>query len=100
MKNKKYFTTMFFVALFLLFKVAGLHELTHHADDADVEHCEVCHITTAVNFIPLLETKTTVLPQTEYFLSEQKFNSIVPCVVFNNKYLSSYLFTRPPPLFL
>ncbi len=99
MKNSKNFTVMFFVTLFLLFKVAGLHALTHHEDDPDIQHCEVCHISTTVNFIPLLETETTVLPDTEYFFTEQQINDKALFVTYNNRYLSSYLFTRPPPQF-
>lgn len=88
---------MFYIALILLFKVVGLHALSHHADDTDVQHCEVCHITTAVSFIPLLETETPVLPKTEYYFLAQKINASTSLVVFNNQHLSSYLFTRPPP---
>lgn len=97
MKNVKQHIAIFYVALILLFKVVGLHALTHHTDDTDGQHCEVCHITTAVGFIPLLETETPVLKQTDYYFSEQKFNNRTTYVVFNNRHLSSYLFTRPPP---
>ncbi|TMM59344.1 hypothetical protein FEE95_07895 [Maribacter algarum] len=74
-----------------------MHALAPHTDEADVQHCEICHITTAVSFTPLLEADIAVVPQTEYFLSEQKQNGTAPNVVFNNKYLSGYHFTRPPP---
>ena len=97
MKNTKHFIALFYVTLFFLFKVAGLHALTHHADDTGVEHCEVCDITTTVNFIPLLETESPVLPKPEYYFSEPKFTNIAPFVVFNNRFLSNYLRTRPPP---
>ncbi len=100
MKNSKNFITLFFVALFLLFKVAGLHALTHHEEDSDVQHCEVCHISAAVNFIPLLETEATVLPEIDYFFVKQKINDKALLVTYNNRYLSSYLFTRPPPQFI
>lgn len=99
MKNGKHFITMFFVALFLLFKVTGLHALSHHEDESDVQHCEVCEISTVVNFTPLLETETIVLTDTEHFFAEQKINDKALFVTFSNRYLSSYLFTRPPPLF-
>ena len=97
MKNTKQFIALFYVALILMFKVAALHVLTHHADDTDVQHCEVCHITTAVSFTPLLETKTPIVPQRAYFFTEQKLASTAPFVVYHNTHLSSYLFTRPPP---
>ena len=100
MKNRKHFITLFFVALFLLFKVAGLHALSHHEDDSDIHQCEICEISTVVNFIPLLETEPTILPDTEHFFAELRINDKTPDVTISNKHLSSYLFTRPPPLFL
>jgi len=96
-KSSKNCITLFFVTLFLLFKVAGLHALSHHDEDIDVQHCEVCDITTTANFIPLLQTESPVLPKTEYYFSESKFTNIAPFVVFINRFLSSYLRTRPPP---
>ncbi|MEP3210960.1 MAG: hypothetical protein ABJN95_17365 [Maribacter sp.] len=98
-KNSKHHIALFYVALILFFKVAGLHALTPHNDDTDVQHCEICHITTAVSFIPLIESDATVVPQKEHLLLEQKLNSTAPKVVFNNKFLSSNQFTRPPPQF-
>lgn len=100
MKKSKHFISIFFVALFLLFKVAGLHALTHHEEDSDVQHCEICHITTAVNFIPLLQTEATTVPVLEYCFREQKTKNVAFTVTYSNKYLSSSLFTRPPPQFL
>ena len=96
-KSSKNFITMFFVTLFLLFEVAGLHALSHHGEDIHVQHCEICDITTTANFTPLLQTESPVLPKTEYYFPEQKFNNNALFVVFNNRFLSSYLRTRPPP---
>ncbi len=95
-KNRKSFISMFFVALFMLFKVAGLHALSHD-EDSDVQHCEVCHITTAVNFTPLLEVETTALPHIEYFYLEQKTINNAFFVAFKSNHLLNYFFTRPPP---
>jgi hypothetical protein len=97
MGKVKQHIAIFYLTLILLFKVGGLHALTHHAEDANIEHCEVCIVTAAVNFTPLLETETPVLPQAEYLFLEQKLTNSDSFVVFNNKHLSSYLFTRPPP---
>ena len=99
MKKFKRFIASFFVAFILLFKVAGLHALSHDGDDTDLEHCEVCHVTTTAGFIPLLETESFLVPQVEHYLSERELKSIVPYVVFNDNCSSNYLFTRPPPLF-
>jgi hypothetical protein len=96
-KSSKNCITLFFVTLFLLFKVAGLHALSHYGKDIDVQHCEVCDITTTANFTPLLQTESPVLPKTEYYFSEPKFNTNTQFVVFNNRFLSSNLLTRPPP---
>ena len=98
-KNSKSNIALFYVALILLFKVTGLHALTPHDDDSNAQHCEICHITTGVSFTPLLEADITAVPQTEYVLLEQKHNEKTPNTVLNNKFLSSYHFTRPPPQF-
>lgn len=99
MKISKPNIALFYIALIVLFKVAGLHAFASHNDDLDAQHCEVCHITTAVSFTPFLEADTAVVSHTEYFFSEQKINGIAPDSVFNNTYLLSYRFTRPPPTF-
>lgn len=100
MINKgKNFITLSFITLFLLFKVSGLHSISHIDDHSNVQHCEICHISTTVNFIPLLETKTNVLPDPEFFITEQKINDKALFVILNSRYLASYLFTRPPPQF-
>jgi len=97
MKNVKHHIALFYVALFLMFKVSGLHAFTHHADDSDVQHCEVCHITTTIGFVPLLEADILVIPQTDSFFAEQKDNAKTVHFVHNNKHLANYLFARPPP---
>ncbi|SFR73245.1 hypothetical protein [Maribacter stanieri] len=99
MKNGKNFITSFFVALFLLFNVASLHAFAHQDDDSAIQHCEVCHISIAVNFIPLIETETIALPPVDFYFTEQKINDKALFVSLNKQYLSSFLFTRPPPLF-
>ncbi|WP_405397102.1 hypothetical protein [Maribacter sp. Asnod2-G09] len=100
MKNAKHLIALFYITLILLFKVAGLHALSHHSDETDVQHCEVCHITTAVNFTPLLETQPLVVAPTEFYNWEQTITIAVPVVALNERHLSSYLFTRPPPQFI
>lgn len=100
MKNAKHLIALFYVTLILLFKVAGLHSLTHQADDTDVQHCEVCHITTAVNFTPVLSIEPTTIPLTEFYVWEQKNNIVAPSNALNERNLSSNLFTRPPPAFI
>lgn len=97
MKNIKHIIVLFYVALILLFKVTGLHALSHHSDDGDLKDCEVCDIISTVSFIPLIKTKTTVSPKAEYFFLAQKGNAIAVSFVLQNKHLSGYLFTRPPP---
>ncbi len=95
MQNKKHIIALFYLVLMLLFKVAGLHALSHDADDGDIQQCEVCHITAAASVIPLLEIETVVLPKPHYFVV-QKVNTTT-LVAFNSQHLSSFLFTRPPP---
>ncbi|MEP2279915.1 hypothetical protein [Maribacter sp.] len=100
MKNSSHLIAIFYVSLILLFKVAGLHSLSHHADDNDIQHCEVCHITTAVNFTPLLKTQPLVVPQIEFYDCEPTITIAAPVVALNDRHLSSYLYTRPPPQFI
>lgn len=97
MKNVKHITATFFITLILLFKVAGLHALTHHADEHEAQHCEVCDIVTAVNFTPQLETEAIGVPKVQCFFTEHPFTKPTVKTGFSNIYLESYLFTRPPP---
>ncbi len=96
-KSSKNFVTLFFVTLFFVVKVAGLHALSHHDDDSNIQHCEVCEISTAVNFTPLLEAEPTVLQNSAFLFVKQQLNDKALAAIYNNKYLSGYLFTRPPP---
>lgn len=97
MKSVKHILATFFITLMLLFKVAGLHALTHHADEVDVQHCEVCDIVTAVNFAPVLQTNHVVIANPQVVLSKQPAVKLLFNTCFSNRYLDSYLFTRPPP---
>ncbi|MBQ4915022.1 hypothetical protein J8L85_11275 [Maribacter sp. MMG018] len=97
MKNGKHFIALFYITLMLFFKVAGLHAFLHQIDDTDTQHCEVCHITTAVNFTPVIETKPLVLPQTDFYDFEQKTATNTLDFVFKNRFLTDNRFTRPPP---
>lgn len=95
-KNIKNFITLFFVSLLLLFKVSGVHAISHYNDDSNIEHCEICEISNVSNSLPLIDTNTDVIPNTEY-LSEQQGNKKIYFVSFINVYLYSYPSTRPPP---
>jgi hypothetical protein len=97
MKNIKHLIVTFFVTMILLFKVASLHALTHHSDDANIHHCEICDISTVVGLTPFLEIEPTGLQEVGYYFPDKKLNIRSQFVVFNNKHLSSYLYTRPPP---
>jgi hypothetical protein len=96
MKNAKQHIALLFIAMMLVFKVAGLHALTHLADEGEAQHCELCVVTAEVSVAPLLEAETPLLQLTDYFF-EQKLNIVITNVDFNNRHLSSSLLTRPPP---
>ncbi|MCW2118068.1 hypothetical protein [Flavobacterium sp. 7A] len=100
MKNLKHFIVTLFITLILLFKVAGLHALSHESNDTDIEHCQICDIVTAANFTPLLQTKAIDFPQFESFPSVKEQTTNTVYVVYNNQHLDNFLFTRPPPQFL
>ncbi|MBU2996330.1 hypothetical protein KO500_07780 [Cellulophaga baltica] len=87
--------------MILIFKVAGLHAFIHlnDNDDTDLQHCEICHLTTAVSFTPILKTETPAIPQRDFCKTDSEKNTLEYFIVFNPKHLSSYLYTRPPPLF-
>jgi len=100
MNSTKRHIALFFVSLFLLIKVAGLHVLTHDVDAADVQHCEICLVETAVNFTPLIEGDNPVLPEATYYFSELERTILTAYVESKGSYLGSYHSTRPPPQFL
>lgn len=97
MKSVKHITATFFITLILLFKVAGLHALTHNGDENEAQHCEVCDIVTTTNFTPALQAKTVVLSNPKVFLLKTPIAKNTITTSFINRYLDSYLFTRPPP---
>ncbi|SIQ64116.1 hypothetical protein [Maribacter ulvicola] len=75
---------MFYVCLLL--KVTGSHLLSHHADDVDVEHCQVRHRTTAFNFSLLLEIQPVVVPPTEFYIWEPTISISPLGVVLNQRH--------------
>jgi hypothetical protein len=97
MKKQKRHIALFCIALMLLFKVAGLHAITHQADDSDAQHCEVCVVTVSVGFEPFLETEAALLPILDRFYFELESSIRSKSVVFHNKHLTSFHLTRPPP---
>lgn len=97
MKNVKHLVALFFAVAFFSSKIAGLHVLTHHTDDADVAHCEFCDITTAIGFTPLLSSDRDIAVPTKILFSAPKLNSGTAQAVFYSKPLESHRFTRPPP---
>lgn len=101
LKNFKNSISLFYIVFILLVKVVGLHALSHDDDHEDhMQHCELCDISTVFNFIPLLDAESVHIPKTNYFVVAQSDNNKLLDVAFNNKHLSSYLQTRPPPQFL
>lgn len=87
----------FYIALIILFKVAGLHALAPHGDDMDSQHCEVCHITTAVGLTPLLEADISDVPQAAFFFPITLGEINTHQVFLQSAERSGHLFTRPPP---
>ncbi len=100
MKSMKRYIALFYVALILLVKVAGLHVLTHDTDAANIQHCEVCLVETVANFTPLIGAETPAIPEAVYYFSELERATKTPHVNDNNSYLGSYHSTRPPPQIL
>lgn len=88
---------IFCVSLILLSKVVDLHVLSHLTDDTELQHCEICVLTIAINVLPLVEAEVVTSPTPKYDLLEQKLNTTIASVVYHNQHLSTFLFTRPPP---
>ncbi len=100
-KSFKQNIALFYVILILIFKVVGLHALTHLDDnDTDVQHCEVCHIVTTVSLTPILKTESPVFTPKNFYVRETKITGTAICNPHYDRYLTSYLFTRPPPKFI
>lgn len=89
----------FLLSLFLTLKIAGLHSIAHHIDevDADIEHCEICTITNAVNFIPALCAEETINSVSSNLVLMQKQNCSFTNSVYTKSHYLHSLFTRPPP---
>jgi len=97
MQNAKQHIALFYVALILLVKVVSLHSFTHHTDDENVNHCEVCEISTVANFTPLVGAKVTEIGEKPIIFSESNNSTIVYQGIVHNHFLASNLYTRPPP---
>jgi len=97
MQNAKQHIALFYVALILLVKVASLHSFTHHTDDGNVNHCEVCEISTVANFTPLVGAEITEICEKPPIFSESNKNTILYKGIVQNHFLASNLYTRPPP---
>lgn len=97
MKNGKRVISFYLLVLFFFSKIAGLHVVSSHEEDTKFQHCELCQITSTVNFMPLfsngfVEFSPSVLDEkvgkTEIGTSQ---DSIL------NKEVCNYFVTRPPP---
>ncbi|WP_298350643.1 hypothetical protein [uncultured Dokdonia sp.] len=97
MQQQKHYIALFYIALIMVFKVAGLHAFTHHTDDGGIDHCEVCEITSITNFTPLLETEIAQVPVPEAVYIATSLTSATGTISFENKYFLDTSRTRPPP---
>ncbi|WP_299434866.1 hypothetical protein [uncultured Maribacter sp.] len=92
---KKYLAYTF-LALFLSLKVASLHAITHH-HDGDIEHCEVCDLTSVNNFTPLLNNYTeTPIGNNFLFYAIKNIVSDYSFTYNSNANIDDF-FSRPPP---
>lgn len=97
MQNTKQHIALFYLALMLLVKVASLHSFAHHTDDSNVNHCEVCEISTVANFTPLVGAEITEVGDQPMVFPESNISNSTFNVIIKNKFLASNLHTRPPP---
>ncbi|UII78326.1 hypothetical protein [Flagellimonas sp. CMM7] len=97
MKKPEQLILFLFVTLFLSSKVAGLHVLTHDTDDVDVQHCELCDVTSSISFTPLLSTDNEFSSPGNTLFIESKHIKGTELVVFYKKLLENSSLSRPPP---
>lgn len=93
-------SVVFFLNLFFIVKVLGLHGLTHEKDYNQNNNCELCNITDSLNFDPFLfsETNTTFSKPLNFDSDNIKIKTAQLLYFQNN--LESHFLTRPPPAFL
>jgi len=92
----KYNLSWFFLAAFMLIKVAGLHGITHTDDADDAQDCVWCHLVGTDKNTPLISAETTF--EVEETLLQK------PTLVINNytslapeKTPFCLIFNKPPP---
>lgn len=90
--------TYFFLAIFILLKTVGLHELSHSNDKEHAEDCIICDYAIAHNLTP-------TIPPTPQDPSIESIKLVVVakekirfCSFLDKSILAkSELFSRPPP---
>lgn len=97
MKQLKHIGALFLVTLFLSLKITGLHVISHHGDDDGIQHCEMCEISTTVSFTPLISSFNCEIKVEQFLLEINSSKIEETSLVYFNKTVIGYVFTRPPP---
>ncbi len=92
--------TLFFLALFLTMKMAGLHVLVHTEDSDHDLNCVICDYTTAYNLTLILnpDLQCFIIETTEFIVQREitkNYSFIAVNTIAKNEF-----FSRPPPFLL
>ncbi len=96
MKSRNNIFLVTFITLFLLTKVTSLHVLGHD-DNSSSNKCELCVISAAVGFTPLLHDNSGVVFSNNILVEYKKKQSHGRSIVHYTKGLTYIHVTRPPP---
>jgi len=88
----------FFLAAFMLIKVAGLHSLTHQDDLKHTNDCMWCHLSGTDNNTPLLASEENfklqeVIPQS-VIITDDNYISLA-----SEKTPVCLMYNKPPPFY-
>lgn len=95
----KHSISYFFLAAFLLLRVADLHIVTHVLNDTEYEHCELCTLTTNTNQTTPLQLRD---PQPDISVekvldSYDRRPAGTYTAPLQKNLLSGYYHNKPPP---
>lgn len=88
---------LFFLAIFLVIKFAGIHEFMHSDNDEHTSDCEICEFVITSNATPFATSDTVTInePVVENYKTISYYSY---AYYYSKRYLDTSLFSRPPPM--
>lgn len=96
MQKVKQHTSLFFLAVFILVKLAGLHQFSHSESDEHHNDCDICEFVITANTTPFMANDSVAIEQP----IANNFKTITyysHAYFYSKSYLDTSLFSRPPP---